>query len=132
MHIVPVPESDTEIIEEVTYLHRTKRGLKTTTKQVTMEQPLKEKRSQASHSRSKSKSQPKIRQDDASSSELASKIGEMEIHETIEGNDNVLHDHVVEDFQPQTRVRHCYSTRTVDLMKCRQPWINGWTIGANT
>jgi hypothetical protein len=40
IHYVPVPESDTEIIEEVTYRRKTMRGMKIKREQAPMEQPL--------------------------------------------------------------------------------------------
>ncbi len=48
-HFVTVLDSDTEIIEQVTYRQRTKRGIKTTYKQVLSEETPPEKVEQASH-----------------------------------------------------------------------------------
>ncbi len=49
-HFVTVPDSDTEIVEQVTYCQRTKRSIKTTYKQVLSEETPPEKVEQASHS----------------------------------------------------------------------------------
>jgi hypothetical protein len=50
---VAVPESDTEIVEEVTTRHRTTRGMKLKQERVAMERPLQTKPGKASGSRSK-------------------------------------------------------------------------------
>jgi hypothetical protein len=54
---VPVPKSDTEMIEEVTYCWRTTRGMKIMQERTPMEHPLQEAAGQTSHSRSRVKAQ---------------------------------------------------------------------------
>jgi hypothetical protein len=56
-HYVPVPESDTEIIEEVTYRQRTTWGMKIKQERTPMEQPLQEAAGQTSHSQTRVKAQ---------------------------------------------------------------------------
>lgn len=57
-----VPESDTEIIEEVTTRHRTKRGMKLKQERGPIEQPVQTKQTKASGSRSKTKKQAQAHQ----------------------------------------------------------------------
>jgi hypothetical protein len=61
IHYVPLPDSDTEIVEEVTYRQRTSRGMKIKQERAPMEQPLRETTGKTSHSRSKNKSQAQLR-----------------------------------------------------------------------
>jgi hypothetical protein len=62
IHYVAVPESDTEIIEEVTYRRKTRQGMKIKHEQAPMEQPLEGATGRASHSRSKNTRQAQLRQ----------------------------------------------------------------------
>jgi hypothetical protein len=62
IHYVPLPDSDTEIIEEVTYRRKTTRGMKIKQERTPMEQPLQETTGKTSRSRSKNKRQAQLRQ----------------------------------------------------------------------
>jgi hypothetical protein len=62
IHYVPVPESDTEIIEEVTYRRKTARGMKIKREQAPMEQPLQETTRKSSRPRVKNTHQAQLHQ----------------------------------------------------------------------
>jgi hypothetical protein len=57
IHYAPVPDSDTDILEEVTYRQRTARGMKIKQQQSPMENPLQETTGKASRSRRKNQKQ---------------------------------------------------------------------------
>jgi hypothetical protein len=60
IHYVPVPESDTEIIEEVTYCRRTTWGVKIKQDRTPMEQPIPKPTGHISRSQGKSKKQAQL------------------------------------------------------------------------
>ncbi len=110
-HFVTVPDSDTEIVEQVTYRRRTKRGIKTTYKQVLSEETPPEKVEKASRSRSRTQRQTKLRSErqtvprDAEPTQLEpNNIGDMETHEFLDGEEDDLPDNSPGGVQPQPTV----------------------------
>ena len=106
-HSAIVPESDTEIIEEVTYLHTTKQGTSIKTKKAITEQPLKVKLTTLSGSRGKKKGEVPICEVEESLQEPVA-VGPLETHQYIDdevynpGNDDMMAE------QPQDAVRTKY------------------------
>lgn len=82
-HSAIVPESDTEIIEEVTYLHTTKRGTSIKKKKAVMEQSLKVKPTTLSGSCEKKKGKVPICEVEESPHEPVA-IGPLETHQYID------------------------------------------------
>jgi hypothetical protein len=105
-HFVTVPDSDDDIVEEVNYLRKTKRGMKTTKKQVPMTHPPHVKAGEASHlhSRSKSQRQAQLRRIEHTSQEVAD-VGDMDTYQFTVGNEDHNPDPIVEEMQPQAMVR---------------------------
>ncbi|KAI9437384.1 hypothetical protein BJY52DRAFT_1230144 [Lactarius psammicola] len=96
-HFETVQDSDTEIIEQVTYRRRTKKGIKTTYKQVRSDQPPVEKSGQASNTRSRTQRQTKLRNEKQLEPHTAKatqpeedNIGYMDTHEFIDEQEDNL------------------------------------------
>jgi hypothetical protein len=102
-HYVTVPDSDTEIVEEVTNRRMTKRGMKTTYKQVPIEEPLKEKAEQASRSRRTRKRQTELPEVEATPQEPTD-TGDIDTHVFIEGHEDHIPEFDSEELQPQKMV----------------------------
>ncbi|KAI9430790.1 hypothetical protein BJY52DRAFT_1199932 [Lactarius psammicola] len=113
-HFETVQDSDTEIIEQVTYCRRTKKGIKTTYKQVCSDQPPAEKSGQASNTWSRTQRQTKLRNEKQLEPHTAKatqpeedNIGYMDTHEFIDEQEDNLNDISPEGMQtlPTTVVR---------------------------
>lgn len=94
-----VPESDTEIIEEVTYRQKTKRGMTLKQTRVPMEQSAKSKTGTASTSRSKTKKHVQTTQaEDAT-------VGDhmLQAYDFV-GDDDIQPEHASERIEPQVTV----------------------------
>jgi hypothetical protein len=104
-----VPDSDEDIIEEVNYLRKTKRGMRTTTKKVPMTHTPKAKAGEGSRSRSKGSRQAQVRRAEDIPQEVAT-IGVMDTHEFIDGYEDNIPDPIAEEMHPQVMVRihACY------------------------
>lgn len=100
---VIIPDSDTELVE-VGIHGMTKRGMKSTYKQVRAEQPPPEQSGQASRSRSKKKKQPERRQVAKTLPEVAN-IEDMETHVFVDAQEDNLPDFVPEEIQTRKTVR---------------------------
>jgi hypothetical protein len=102
-HFVTVPDSDTEIMEEVGHHRMTKQGMKSTYKQAPIEQPPLEKGAQASRSRNMKKKQTQLPEVGAAQSQPA-QMDDMHTHVFIEGQEDDLPDFGGEEVPAQTRV----------------------------
>jgi len=109
-----VQDSDTEIIEQVTYRRRTKKGIKTTYKQVRSDQPPAEKSGQASNTRSRTQRQTKLRNEKQLEPHTAKatqpeedNIGYMDTHEFIDEQEDNLNDISPEGMQTLPTVWSC-------------------------
>ncbi|KAI9451585.1 hypothetical protein BJY52DRAFT_1190868 [Lactarius psammicola] len=98
-HFETVQDSDTEIIEQVTYHQRTKKGIKTTYKQICSDQPPVEKSGQASNTQSRTQRQTKVHNEKqlephtARATQLEEDdIGYMDTHEFIDEQEDNLND----------------------------------------
>ena len=106
-HSAIVPESDTEIIEEVTYLHTTKWGTSIKKKKAVMEQPLKVKPTTLSGSSEKKKGEVPICEVEESPHEPVA-IGPLETHQYIDDEAYNPGDDTTMAEQPQETVRTKY------------------------
>ena len=148
IHYVPVPDSDTEIIEESTYLENTARGVKIKKARNRKEQPLQEAAGQASRSRSKSTRHAQLQQaalnldepddmgeDSRSRSKSRRKAKLRSIEEPLQEPDNMEYpdayeaieeqresytEGIAEVTQPQVLVRTSILSFMVSLIRCRQ------------
>jgi hypothetical protein len=100
-----VPDSDTEIVEEVGYHRRTKRGMKSTYKQVPATQPPQEKAGQASRSRSTKKRQAQLPEVESPQPEPdPTHMDDMQAHGFIDEQEDDLPEFVGDVMQPRTMV----------------------------
>jgi hypothetical protein len=89
-HNIPVPDSDTEIIEVTAYRQKTKRGVKIKKNEVPMAQPLPAQSSKASSSREKKKRTAQLQKNidntipEEPASEVLEAIGDIE-YNYVEG-----------------------------------------------
>jgi hypothetical protein len=103
-HFVTVPDSDEDIIEEVNYLRKTKKGMKTTTKRVPMTHPPQAKAGDAARSRHKGSRHTQVHRAEDTPQEGAH-IGDMDTHEFIDGYEDNIPGAIMEEVQPQVMVR---------------------------
>jgi hypothetical protein len=94
-----VPDSDTEVVEELTTRNKTKRGIKLKTTRRVVEQPLQAKVEKASGSRRKNKKQTQAHRAEESIPDLGNNdmIQAYELVDDPEYQD----EHVLEDAEPQ-------------------------------
>ena len=128
---VPVPESDTEIIEEEITQHETKQGVRLKTKRTPMSLSLPTNAEMPSGSRSKAKKKAQ-----APRAEKASEMAEEDnITQTYEPGNNFEYepDDIPEELQPLANVcRLCtHSLSFISLICARLLWINGSNIGVH-
>jgi hypothetical protein len=160
IHYVPVEDSDTEVVEEVTYRQRTTRGMKIKQQQVPMDNPHQETTGKASRSRRKIQSQVQLCEVDETQQELDSpgehlqsrsknrrhaKLRQVEEPHLEPDNTDYLNTYEVigeqrDDFpdpgqggmQPQVMVQLCISHIILLLIWPARPLsTNGSSIGAH-
>ena len=130
-HFVPIPKSDTEIIEEEITQHETKQGVRLKAKQtlMTLSLPTNAEMPSGSHSKAKKKAQaPRV--------EKATKTAEeVNITQTYEPGNNFEYepDNNPEESPALANVcRLCtHSLSFVCLTCARLQWINGSNIGVH-
>ncbi|KAI9437087.1 hypothetical protein BJY52DRAFT_1230227 [Lactarius psammicola] len=128
-----VQDSDTEIIEQVTYRRRTKKGIKTTYKQVRSDQPPVEKSGQASNTRSRTQRQTKLRNEKQLEPHTAKAtqpeeddIGYMDTHEFIDEQEDNINDISPEGMQTLPTVwscLSCFNDTSNDAQSTMSQWL---------
>ncbi|KAI9444450.1 hypothetical protein BJY52DRAFT_1194297 [Lactarius psammicola] len=128
-----VQDSDTEIIEQVTYRRRTKKGIKTTYKQVRSDQPPAEKSGQASNTRSRTQRQTKLRNEKQLEPHTAKStqpgeddIGYMDTHEFIDEQEDNINDISPEGMQTLPTVwscLSCFNDTSNDAQSTMSQWL---------
>ena len=128
-----VQDSDTEIIEQVTYCRRTKKGIKTTYKQVRSDQPPVEKSGQASNTRSRTQRQTKLCNEKQLEPHTAKStqpeeddIGYMDTHEFIDEQEDNLNDISPEGMQTLPTVwscLSCFNDTSNDAQSTMSQWL---------
>src|ERR1700677_1630983 len=123
-----VPESDTEIVEEVTYRQKTKRGTKLKTTRTVVRQPTSAKTKTASGSQSKTRKQ--VQASEVEEEPSPGNNTDLPTYEVV-GDLEYQPEYAVEDAEPLANVCSSCLCASV-LIVTRALWTSSFSIGANT
>jgi hypothetical protein len=103
-HLVTVPDSDDDMVEEVNYLRKSKQGTKAVKKQTPKTHPPRARAGEASQSQSKGQRRTHgSRVDDPRQG--VDNIRDMDTYQVIDGYEDNVPEQVAEEIQPQVLVR---------------------------